>query len=127
MCHQPFLLVLASTLLAVARGVKIVGTSPSEVLVKQGSPLDLYCESRTPYQWCYWAHNGSEYPTTSHQGGGEAREETLWGFQWRKSSTRCGLHFSEVEVGRGGRWKCHLANTDSRELENIRSVGSERL
>ena len=72
------------------------------------------------FQWCYWAHNGSEYPTTSHKGGGEAREPTVWGFQWRKSSTRCGLHFSQVGLEAGGRWKCHLANTDSRELEKIR-------
>ena len=74
----------------------------------------------TLFQWCYWAHNGSEYPTTSHKGGGEAREPTVWGFQWRKSSTRCGLHFAQAEPEVGGRWKCHLANTDSRELEKIR-------
>ena len=97
--QHPLLLVLASSLLlVVVSGVEIVGTSPSQVLIKQGSSLDLYCESRTPYQWCYWAHNGSEYPTTSHKGGGEVREETIWGFQWRKSSTRCGLHISQVEL-----------------------------
>ena len=73
-------------------------------------------------QWCYWAHNGSEYPTTSHKGGGERREATVWGFEWRKSSTRCGLHMPEVTEAAGGEWKCHLANTDSRELEKIRSV-----
>ena len=36
--------------LVVASGVEIVGTSPSQVLVKQGSSLDLYCDSSTPYQ-----------------------------------------------------------------------------
>ena len=46
----------------------------------------------------------------------------MWGFEWRKSSTRCGLHFSKVTEEAGGDWKCHLANTDSRELEKIRSV-----
>jgi len=48
------------------------------------------------------------------------REETVWGFQWRKSSTRCGLHVSSVDVEMGGRWKCHLADTDSKDLETIR-------
>ena len=52
MCHhhRHLLLVLASSLLVVASGVEIVGTSPSQVLVKQGSSLDLYCDSSTPYQ-----------------------------------------------------------------------------
>ena len=41
---------MASSLVVVASGVEIVGTSPSQVLVKQGSSLDLYCDSSTPYQ-----------------------------------------------------------------------------
>ena len=51
MCHQhhQLLLVLASSLVVV-RAVEIVGTSASQVLVKQGSSLDLYCDSSTPYQ-----------------------------------------------------------------------------
>ena len=96
-------------------------------MVREGSPLDLYCESSTPYQWCYRAHNSSrtphqylEYPTTAHQGGGEVREATLWGFQWRKSSTRCGLHVPAAKVQLEGSWKCHLADTDAPEVENIR-------
>ena len=99
--------------------VEIISSSPSMVVVREGEELDLFCESSTPYQWCYWAHNSTEYPTTSHKGGGEVREETVWGFQWRKSSTRCGLHVSRAEVGMGGGWKCHLADTDSQEVEKI--------
>ena len=64
-------------------------TSSQRVTVRKGESLDLFCDSVTPYQvsltqdqkifesklfqWCYWAHNGSEYPTTSHKGGGEIR------------------------------------------------------
>ena len=103
-----------------SKSVEIVSTSPSFQTVRQGEELDLFCESSSPYQWCYWAHNSSEFPTTSHKGGGEVREETVWGFQWRKSSTRCGLHVSSVDVDMGGRWKCHLADTDSKDLETIR-------
>ena len=100
--------------------LEIVSSSPSMVVVREGEELDLFCESSTPYQWCYWAHNTSEYPTTSHKGGGEGREETVWGFQWRKSSTRCGLHVARAGVGEGGSWKCHLADTDSLEVDKIR-------
>ena len=77
-----------------ASGVEIIKTSEQQITVREGETLDLYCESATPYQvytcikignnygiltdqfklqWCYWAHNGSEYPTTSHKGGGEIR------------------------------------------------------
>ena len=72
MKSQELLILLLSVFLS-ARGVEIVGTSPSKVTVRPGDSLDLYCDSITPYQWCYWAHNGSEYPTTSHKGGGEKR------------------------------------------------------
>ena len=84
-----------------------------------------------------------EFPTTAHQGGGEVREATVWGFQvivviinitiiliniiviiaityvcltiitqfnnttilsqWRKSSTRCGLHVAEAKANVAGR------------------------
>ena len=100
--------------------VEIVSSSSSMVVVREGEEMDLFCESSTPYQWCYWAHNKTEYPTTSHKGGGEVREDTVWGFQWRKSSTRCGLHVSMAEVGMEGSWKCHLADTDSQEVDKIR-------
>ena len=69
-----------------------MSTSERAVTVREGEALDLFCDSTTPYQvsgeckvytctvrsrlmlqWCYWAHNGSEYPTTSHKGGGELR------------------------------------------------------
>ena len=43
-------------LLAVWRAVaavQIVRSAPAR-LVRPGDPLDLYCESDTPYQWCYW-------------------------------------------------------------------------
>ena len=102
--------------------VEIVSSSPSMVVVREGEELDLFCESSTPYQWCYWAHNTSEYPTTSHKGGGEGREETVWGWQWRKTSTRCGPHVARAGVGEGGRWKCHLADTDSMEVDKMRLV-----
>ena len=50
-CHQPLLLLLASSMVVVVvRGVEIVGTSPSQVMVRQGESLDLYCDSNTPYQ-----------------------------------------------------------------------------
>ena len=49
------------------------------------------------------------------------RQPTLWGFEWRKSSTRCGLHIPRVSGQWAGQWKCHLANTDSVELDKIRS------
>ena len=48
------------------------------------------------------------------------RQPTLWGFEWRKSSTRCGLHIPRVSGQWAGQWKCHLANTDSIELDKIR-------
>ena len=60
-----------------ASGVEIVSTSAAQQEVRAGEELDLYCESATPYQWCYWAHGGAEYPTTSHKGGGEVR----WAWQ----------------------------------------------
>ena len=120
----PFILIFLSHLCTC---VEIVSSSPSKVVVREGEELDLFCESSTPYQWCYWAHNNTEYPTTSHKGGGEVREETVWGFQWRKSSTRCGLHVSMAEVEMEGGWKCHLADTDSTEVEKIRWVERELL
>lgn len=49
-----------------------------------------------------------------------SRQATMWGFEWRKSSTRCGLHVPNVTVAMSGQWKCHMANTDSQELEKIR-------
>ena len=107
------------TLVTSCMCVEIVSSSTSMVVVKEGEELDLFCESSTPYQWCYWAHNSSEYPTTSYKGGGIVREETVWGFQWRKSSTRCGFHVSTAEVEFRGSWKCHLADTDT--------LGSDRM
>jgi len=109
------------------QSVQIISSSGPDVVVKEGEALDLFCESSSPYQWCYWAHNSTqppyqsrEFPTTAHQGGGEVREATVWGFQWRKSSTRCGLHVAEAKANVGGRWKCHLAHTDAAEVSQIR-------
>ena len=45
------------------------------VVVPSGSPLSLFCESPSPYQWCYWAHQGQEYPTTAHIKGGEVSDK----------------------------------------------------
>jgi len=107
--------------------VQIIASSGPDVVVREGETLDLFCESSSPYQWCYWAHNSTqppyqsrEFPTTAHQGGGEVREATVWGFQWRKSSTRCGLHVAEAKASVAGRWKCHLAHTDAEEVSQIR-------
>ena len=36
------------------------------------------------------------------------------------SNIRCGLHVSQVSPQWSGKYKCHLANTDSTELEKIR-------
>ena len=47
---------VALALLAAWRAVaavQIVRSAPAR-LVRPGDPLDLYCESDTPYQWCYW-------------------------------------------------------------------------
>ena len=101
--------------------LKIVSSSTSMVVVREGEELDLFCESSTPYQWGYWAHNTSEYPTTSHKGGGMETEETVWGFQWRKSSTRCGLHVERASAELRGAWKCHLADTDAMTSDNMRN------
>ena len=49
------------------------------------------------------------------------RQPTLWGFEWRKSSTRCGLHLAEAGPQWAGAWKCHLANTDSADVDKIRA------
>lgn len=65
-------------------------------------------------------HNGTEYPTTGHPGGGESRQDSGWGFQWRKSSTRCGLRVPAAGPQHAGKWKCHLANTEEVEVEKIR-------
>ena len=48
------------------------------------------------------------------------RQPTLWGFEWRKSSTRCGLHIPRISGQWAGQWKCHLANTDSTDVDKIR-------
>ena len=100
--------------------VDIVSSSAPMMVVREGEELDLFCESATPYQWCYWAHNTSEYPTTSHKGGGEVIEETVWGFHWRKSSTKCGLQVSKAVAEVKGAWKCHLADTNAEGSENMR-------
>ena len=33
-----------------------------QVVVREGETLDLFCESSSPYQWCYWAHNSTQPP-----------------------------------------------------------------
>ena len=115
----PYLFTL-SLLSLTCTSVKIVSKSPSMLMVREGEQLDLFCESITPYRWCYWAHNNVEYLTTSYKDEGETMETTVWGFQWRKSSTRCGLHVSRAKVLMEGTWKCHLADTDSKEVDKIR-------
>ena len=66
----PFLIFIQLFLFPTVTCVEIISSSPSMVVVREGEKLDLFCESSTPYQWCYWAHNSTEYPTTSHKGGG---------------------------------------------------------
>ena len=95
-----------------------------------------------------------EFPTTAHQGGGEVREATVWGFQvffhhlqlntwspkpatiylifkttcnymylifktpqWRKSSTRCGLHVAEAKASVAGRWAGEKSTCENIKLE----------
>ena len=117
----PYLFIL-SLLSPPSTSVKIVSKSPSMVMVRKGEPLDLFCESITPYRWCYWAHNNVEYLTTSYKDEGEIMENTVWGFQWRKSSTRCGLHIKNISLEFRGSWKCHLADTDALASAKMRQV-----
>ena len=112
------LLAMATTCMC----VEIVSSNPSMVVAREGEELEIFCESSTPYQWCYWAHNTTEYPTTAYKGGGEVREDTVWGFQWRKTSTRCGLYMENISLEFRGSWKCHLADTDALTSASMRSV-----
>ena len=44
------------------------------------------------------------------------------GFDWLKSSTRCGIIVTNVDMAWSGTWKCHLADTSSSAAgEQIRS------
>ena len=60
------------------RSVEIVSSNPSMVVAWQGEEWEIFCENSSPYQWCYLAHN-------TNKDGGEVREDTVWGFQWRKT------------------------------------------
>ena len=70
------------------------------------------------FRWCYWQHNGDTTFTTT--GGEEGREETAWGFTWDKSSTKCGISFPSISLEEAGVWKCHLANTDVGDDEEVK-------
>lgn len=99
-------------------GVHIVSHSALVQTVRLGESADFYCESSSPYKYCYWQHNNKDdelYLTTAK--GGDA---TVWGFDWKKTSNRCGIHFQKVEVSQAGTWKCQLADTDAEDKENIR-------
>ena len=99
--------------------IEVKSSSPSTVVVKYGKPLDLFCESKTPYQWCYFAHNISEFLTTASYSSELVSQPSGMGFDWKKSNTRCGLHVESTDKSWEGAWKCHLAVTDSVSTDDI--------
>ena len=98
------------SLFGVVHNLTIISSSPSVTLVKESENLDLFCESSEPYQWCYWAHNTSEYLTTAAR---LQTEENDLDFYWKKTSTRCGMNFKIATQELSGSWKCHLADTNA--------------
>ena len=37
--------------------LEIVNNSPALIVAKSGESLELFCESKNPYQWCMMKHN----------------------------------------------------------------------
>ena len=97
-------------------GLQIESFSGELLVTRRGEELELFCESSSPYQWCYWAHGDEEYRTIT---GDESFASPI-SFEWIKSSTKCGLKIASVEDEHAGQWKCHLADTDEEEVTDIR-------
>eukprot|EP00091_Calanus_sinicus_P005305 TRINITY_DN15749_c0_g1_i1.p1 TRINITY_DN15749_c0_g1~~TRINITY_DN15749_c0_g1_i1.p1 ORF type:complete len:221 (-),score=43.34 TRINITY_DN15749_c0_g1_i1:1393-2007(-) len=86
------------------------------IVARRGEELELFCESSSPYQWCYWAHGEQEFRTVI---GDEGVISPL-SFEWVKSSTKCGVKIKSLEDEHAGKWKCHMADTDEEEVDSIR-------
>ena len=56
----------------------------------------------------------SKFMTVGNVGSVDVNQEkSESGFNWLKSSTRCGLIVHNVDLAWSGTWKCHLADTSS--------------
>ena len=44
--------------IVLTNSLDIVHHSEDLIIVKEGKDLDLFCDSSSPYQWCFWSHNG---------------------------------------------------------------------
>jgi len=112
MFHFIVLLLVSTSCIA----LEIDSYSGDLPVARRGEEVELFCESSTPYQWCYWAHGEEEYRTII---GDESLISPL-SFEWVKSNTKCGLKITSLEDEHAGNWKCHLADTDEEEVDSIR-------
>ena len=70
------------------------------------------CVSDEAWRWCFWEHSDSEveYQTTSQHEKSNKTDEGISAFA--ENEVECGLKFDAVKREDGGRWKCHVSDTD---------------
>ena len=88
--------------------LEIVNHSPALIVAKTGESLELFCESKNPYQWCMMKHNrlrlviylnlysmyfdSKQFLTVGEDLEVSRAEEIAGaGLHWWKTRTRCGL------------------------------------
>ncbi len=105
--------------------LEIVRSSRSPATVLLGETARLSCASDAPWRWCYWQRGGTRYQ--AFQGG--ASETHAPSVSFSNGDLNCDLLLATGGGGEGqgqdysGTWKCHLADTD---LEDGQQVKAER-